>query len=572
MAFYTSLFLGLFALLLLRSSKVTCEEAVSVSPTIDISLNRNSFPEGFIFGAGSSSYQFEGAAMEGGRGASVWDTFTHKYPGKIQDRSNGDVAIDSYHLYKEDVGMMKDVNLDSYRFSISWSRILPKGKLSGGINQEGINYYNNLINELLANGIKPFVTIFHWDLPQALEDEYGGFLSPLIVKDFRDYAELCFKEFGDRVKYWVTLNEPWSYSQNGYANGQMAPGRCSAWMNSNCTGGDSATEPYLVTHHQLLAHAAAVRVYKTKYQTTQKGVIGITLVANWFLPLRDTKSDQKAAERAIDFMYGWFMDPLTFGDYPKSMRSLVRTRLPKFTTEQARLLVGSFDFIGLNYYSTTYSSDAPQLSNANPSYITDSLVTASFERDGKPIGIKIASDWLYVYPKGIRDLLLYTKEKYNNPLIYITENGVNEYNEPSLSLEESLMDTFRIDYHYRHLYYLLSAIRNGANVKGYYVWSFFDNFEWSSGYTSRFGMIFIDYKNGLKRYNKLSAMWYKNFLKKETRLFDSTKLGHKWQTPGNTPVISETPRVRGKPESQGADACGVNNTFGRSTSKEPWGH
>ncbi|BAT90814.1 hypothetical protein VIGAN_06210100 [Vigna angularis var. angularis] len=258
-------------------------------------------------------------------------------------------------------------------------------------------------------------------------------------------------------------------------------------------------------------------------QKSQEGVIGITLVANWFLPLRDTKADQKAAERAIDFMYGWFMDPLTNGDYPKSMRSLVRTRLPKFTAEQARLLIGSFDFIGLNYYSTTYATDAPQLSNDNPSYLTDSLVTAAFERDGKPIGIKIASDWLYVYPRGIRDLVLYTKEKYNNPLIYITENGVNEYNEPSLSLEESLMDTFRIDYHYRHLYYLLSAIRNGANVKGYYVWSFFDNFEWASGYTSRFGMIFIDYKNGLKRYPKLSATWYKNFLKKKTRLYSSSK-------------------------------------------------
>ncbi|KAL5130112.1 Beta-glucosidase 24 [Glycine soja] len=431
-----------YLLVLVRSSKVTCElETDTVSPIIDISLSRKSFPEGFIFGAGSSSYQFEGAAKEGGREPSVWDTFTHNYPEKIMDRSNGDVAIDSYHHYKEDVGMMKDMNLDSYRFSISWSRILPKGKLSGGINREGINYYNNLINELVANGIQPLVTLFHWDLPQALEDEYGGFLSPRIVKDFRDYAELCFKEFGDRVKHWVTLNEPWSYSQNGYANGRMAPGRCSAWMNLNCTGGDSSTEPYLVTHHQLLAHAAVVRVYKTKYQAFQKGVIGITLVANWFLPLRDTKSDQKATERAIDFM---FMDPLTSGDYPKSMRSLVRTRLPKFTTEQSKLLIGSFDFIGLNYYSTTYASDSPQLSNARPSYLTDSL---------------IASDWLYVYPRGIRDLLLYTKEKYNNPLIYITENGINEYNEPTLSLEESLMDTFRIDYHYRHLFYLQSAIK-----------------------------------------------------------------------------------------------------------------
>ncbi|KAG4385248.1 hypothetical protein GLYMA_12G054300v4 [Glycine max] len=516
--------LGLIALVVVSTSKVTCKiEADTVSPIIDISLNRNSFPEGFIFGAGSSSYQFEGAAKEGGREPSVWDTFTHNYPAKIKDRSNGDVAIDSYHHYKEDVRMMKDMNLDSYRFSISWSRILPKGKLSGGINQEGINYYNNLINELIANGIQPLVTLFHWDLPQALEDEYGGFLSPRIVKDFRNYAELCFNEFGDRVKYWVTLNEPWSYSQHGYANGGMAPGRCSAWLNSNCTGGDSATEPYLVTHHQLLAHAEAVRVYKTKYQASQKGSIGITLVANWFLPLKDTKSDQKAAERAIDFMYGWFMDPLTTGDYPKSMRSLVRTRLPKFTTEQSKLLIGSFDFIGLNYYSTTYASDAPQLSNARPNYITDSLVTPAYERDGKPIGIKIASEWIYVYPRGIRDLLLYTKKKYNNPLIYITENGINEYDEPTQSLEESLIDIFRIDYHYRHLFYLRSAIRNGANVKGYYVWSLFDNFEWSSGFTSRFGMTYVDYKNDLKRYKKFSALWFRNFLKKETKLYGYSK-------------------------------------------------
>ncbi|KAL2328840.1 hypothetical protein Fmac_022267 [Flemingia macrophylla] len=396
------------------SSKVTCKEATTVAPVIDISLNRNSFPQGFIFGAGSSSYQFEGAASEGGRRPSVWDTFTHKYPEKINDRSNGDVAIDSYHHYKEDIGMMKDMNLDSYRFSISWSRILPRGKLSGGINQEGIDYYNNLINELLANGIKPLVTLFHWDLSQALEDEYGGFLSPRIVKDFRDYAELCFKEFGDRIKHWVTLNEPWSYSNHGYANGKMAPGRCSTWLNLNCTGGDSALEPYLVTHYQLLAHAAAVLVYKTKYQASQKGLIGITLVANWFLPLRDTKADHKAAERAIDFMYGWFMDPLTCGDYPKSMRSLVRTRLPKFTKEQSKQLAGSFDFIGLNYYSTTYASDAPHLINARSNYITDSLV---------------------------------------NPAC------INEYDDPTLSLEESLMDIFRIDYHYRHLFYLRSAIR-----------------------------------------------------------------------------------------------------------------
>ncbi|PNX97737.1 beta-glucosidase 24-like protein, partial [Trifolium pratense] len=431
---------------------ITFTQGEQIINTLQIaSLNRNDFPKGFIFGTASSAYQYEGAASEGGRGPSIWDTFTHRYPQKITDGSNGDVAVDSYHRYKEDVGIMKDMNLDAYRFSISWSRILPNGKLSGGINQEGINYYNNLINELVANGLQPFVTLFHWDLPQALEDEYGGFLSPLIIKDFQDYAELCFKTFGDRVKHWITLNEPWSYSQNGYTTGAMAPGRCSSWFNPNCTGGDSGTEPYLVSHYQLLAHAAAVNVYKTKYQVSQNGLIGITLIINWFVPLSNNKLNQKAAERAIEFMFGWFMDPLTNGDYPKTMRALV---------------------------GTSYASDAPQLRNANSSYLTDSLSLPSYVRDGKSIGINVASDWLYVYPRGIRDFLIYAKEKYNNPLIYITENGINEYDDPSLSVEESLLDTYRVDYHYRHLFYLREAIKAGVNVKGYFAWSLLDNFEW----------------------------------------------------------------------------------------------
>ncbi|KAK2382126.1 beta-glucosidase [Trifolium repens] len=188
--------------------------AAAVTPTTLVdtsSLNRNSFPKDFIFGTASSSYQYEGAAYEGGRGQSIWDNYTHNSD-IILDRSNGDVAVDQYHRYKDDVAIMKYMNTDAYRFSISWSRILPKGKVSAGINKEGIKYYNNLINELLDNGLVPFVTLFHFDLPEALQDEYNGFLSPDIIKDIRDYAELCFKEFGDRVKHWITLNEPYSYS------------------------------------------------------------------------------------------------------------------------------------------------------------------------------------------------------------------------------------------------------------------------------------------------------------------------------------------------------------------------
>ncbi|CAN6696640.1 unnamed protein product [Malus baccata var. baccata] len=443
------LLLALVLLIALTNSN----DAVTVPPNYDtVFLNRSSFPAGFIFGTASSSYQYEGAAKGGGKGPSIWDTYTHKYPDRIKDHSNGDVTVDEYHNYKEDVRIMMNMRLDAYRFSISWPRLLPNGKLSGGVNKEGIKYYNNLINELINNGLKPFVTLFHWDLPQALHDEYGGFLSPKIVNHFRNYVELCYKEFGDRVKHWITINEPWSYSYGGYTRGFLAPGRCSAWQQLNCTGGNSATEPYLVAHNLLLAHAAAVKLYKNKYQTSQEGTIGITLVSNWFIPISEANQHKNAALRFLDFMFGWFAEPLTSGDYPQN------------------------------------------------------------ERNGVPIGPKAASDWLYVYPRGIQDLLHYIKENYHDPLIYITENGIDEFNDPKLSLEEALNDTIRVDYHYWHLYYLQKAIQNGVNVRGYFLWSLLDNFEWNFGYTVRFGINYVDYDNGLKRSPKLSAEWFKNFL------------------------------------------------------------
>ncbi|KAF7824014.1 beta-glucosidase 12-like [Senna tora] len=340
---------------------------------------------------------------------------------------------------------MKSMNMDAYRFSISWSRILPR--------------------------VQPFVTLFHWDLPQALQDEYDGFFNSSIINDFEDYAELCFKKFGDRVKHWITLNEPWSYSLGIY----------------------TSTKPYLASHYQLLTHAAVVKLYKTKYQVSQGGLIGIALNSNWF------------------------MEPLTKGEYPKSMQSLVGSRLPKFSKQQSKLLMNaSFDFIGINYYTSNFAAHAPHLRNpsSEPTYSTDPLVNLTTERNGIPIGPRAASDWLYVYPRGIHQLLLYIKRKYNNPLIYITENGIDEINDPTLSLKEALMDAYRIDYYYRHLYYLQLAIKDDVNVKGYFAWSLLDNFEWGSGYTVRFGINFVDYKNGLKRHQKLSAHWFRNFLRK----------------------------------------------------------
>ncbi|GJN28909.1 hypothetical protein PR202_gb17083 [Eleusine coracana subsp. coracana] len=364
---------------------------------------------------------------------------------KIANGSNGDIAIDSYHRYQEDVKIMKDTGFNAYRFSISWTRILPR--------------------------IEPFVTLFHWDSPQALEQLYGGFLSHLIV------------EFGDRVKNWITFNEPWSFSIGGYSSGFLAPGRCSSRENSGCTMGDSGREPYIVAHNQLLAHAAAVQEYKDRYQD-QKGKIGITIVSNWIIPYSNSKKDQAATKRALDFMYGWFMDPLTKGDYPVSMRTLVGNRLPQFTEEQSKAVNGSFDFIGLNYYTARYAQNTKHNNNGNTSYNTDSLTNQTVA-----IAKLSRADWLAA-----------------------RRGSVDEVNNEHLSLQEALNDNTRIEFYWQHLFYIQRAIKGGVDLQGYFAWSLFDNFEWKDGYTVRFGINYIDYKDGLKRYPKRSSQWFHNFL------------------------------------------------------------
>lgn len=386
------------------------------------SFNRSSFPEGFIFGTGTSAYQYEGAVDE--RGRNIWDTFSHT-PGKTADGGTGDVANDFYHRYKEDLNFITAMNMDTFRFSLAWSRILPNGTISGGVSKTGVAFYNSLIDEVVARGLTPFVTISHFDTPQALEDKYGGFLSENLVKDYVEYADLCFSLFGDRVKLWNTFNEPTVFCMNGYGTGIMAPGRCSDA--SSCAAGDSGTEPYTAAHTLLLAHAQAVKLYRTKYQQSQQGQIGITQVSHWFVPYDPSSdADLHAQKRALDFMFGWFMHPIVYGEYPGTMRRLVGARLPEFTTEQKELLKGSFDFIGLNYYTSNYAKAAPAPNKLEkPSYGTDNRVNQTGFRDGVPIGPPAYTPIFYNYPPGLRELLLYAKKRYNNPAIYITENGTD---------------------------------------------------------------------------------------------------------------------------------------------------
>lgn len=476
-------------------------------------FSRDSFPSDFTFGAASAAYQYEGAAFEDGKGPSIWDKFTHQYPEKILDGSNGDVAVDFYHRYKDDVKLVKITGLTAFRMSISWPRILPKGKLSGGINKKGIAFYNNVFNELLANGITPFVTLFHWDLPQPLEDEYNGFLSPQLIDDYRDFVGVCFKEFGDRVKHWITINEPYIFIEGGYdggAVGILAPGRCSD--RAKCAQGNSATEPYIAGHNLLLCHAAAVKLYREKFKATQKGVIGITLVSQWMVPFSRSDLDIRAARRALEFAYGWFADPLVHGEYPKIMQSIVGNRLPKFSKEESELVKGSFDFWGLNYYTAIYVAHLSNPNTVNLSSSTDSRVRFSTTKNGVSIGKPTGVNAFFSYPKGLYEFLIYLKEKYNNPTIYITENGYGSQNNGTL--KDGINDPQRVEFFGRHLVALRQAVDKGVNVKGFFLWSFLDNFEWASGYTIRFGIYYVDYKNGLKRIPKLSAIWFKKFLQK----------------------------------------------------------
>lgn len=495
---------------LLSADAVLCSLQDSIKQK---EVRKFDFPEGFIFGAATAAYQVEGGACEGGRGPSIWDTFT-RWPGKIADGSNGDVSCDQYHRYEEDVELLAQIGFDAYRFSISWSRILPEG-VGGPVNEEGIAYYNALIDALINKGIKPFATLYHWDLPQGVHEAIGGWLSPEIAKHFASYADACFAAFGDRVKHWMTLNEPLRFSLFGYGLGIHAPGRSSD--RSRSLEGESSREPYVTAHNALLAHAAAVDVYNRKFRAQQGGEIGIALDSEWGEPLTSSQEDKEAAQRHLEFQLGWFLDPIFFGDYPDSMRNAVRDRLPQFSREEVKLLHGSLDFIGLNHYTTRYVT--PAVPSSTPSLLRgwpeDSNTTRLSEVDGQPIGDKGASYWMYIVPWGILKLLNWIKDRYNMPPIYITENGMDDEDIPSKPLEEFLHDSKRLKFYQDYLSFAAQAIREGTDLRGYFAWSLLDNFEWQLGYTKRFGLVYVDYTNHLKRYPKDSAIWFSKFLKND---------------------------------------------------------
>ncbi|KAI6674632.1 hypothetical protein NL676_002538 [Syzygium grande] len=434
--------------------------------------SRYDFPPGFVFGSGTSAYQVEGAANEDGRTPSVWDTFTHA---GFANGATGDVACDGYHKYKEDVQLMVETGLDAYKFSISWSRLIPHGR--GPVNPKGLQYYNNLINELIKNGIQPHVTLYHFDLPQELEDEYGSWLSRKIIEDFTAYADVCFREFGDRVRYWSTVNEPNIYAIGGYDQGIVPPKRCSPPFGFNCTKGNSSSEPYLVVHNALLAHASVAKLYREKYKVKQQGFI------------------------ANDFFIGWLLHPLIYGDYPRVMKQNVGSRLPAFTPLESKQVKGSADFLGLIYYTSITVKDKSSSPDGEP---------RDFNRDMAVELINNAntSQIYEIMPEGLQQVLEYFKQVYGNPPLLIYENG------QQTRRNTTLQDTERISYIHAHIGVVLDSVRNGSNTIGYFTWSFLDVLELLSGYESSFGHYYVDLDDPeLKRYPKLSAKWYAQFLR-----------------------------------------------------------
>ncbi|WP_338359609.1 GH1 family beta-glucosidase [Yeosuana marina] len=454
------------------------------------------FPNDFIWGTATSSYQIEGAAATDGKGPSIWDAFS-SIPGKTFNGETGEIACDHYHKFREDIQLMKNMGVKAYRFSIAWARIMPTGKDT--INEAGIAFYNELIDTLLEADITPWVTLYHWDLPLALQLEDDGWLGKNITDYFANYANVCFERFGDRVKNWITLNESWVVAILGYGQGVFAPGRI------------STSEPYLAAHHLILAHAKAVQIFRNNY-AHQNGQIGITNNCDWREPLTDSQEDKDAAERALEFFLAWFADPIYKGDYPQVMKERLGDRLPKFSKEEKVMIKGTSDFFGLNHYTTMYAAHSDGTNKDSNVYGNGGI------SEDQDVDLSLDPEWKVtlmqwaVVPWGCKKMLHWIKDRYDNPNIYITENGCS-YSDELINGEVD--DQERLNFYKHYLEACQEAISEGIKLKGYFAWSFMDNFEWASGYKMRFGLHYVDFKT-LERIPKKSALWFRDVTAKNS--------------------------------------------------------
>ena len=460
------------------------------------------FPDDFVWGAATSSFQIEVSSET--RGWTIWDEFCRSDNNNILDGSNGSVACDHYHHMPEDVVkiMKEGLHLRAYRFSIAWSRILPNGNPNEPINQEGLNFYIRLVDLLLANDIEPWVTLFHWDLPQALQEQHGGWLHRSTIDAFEAYSRICFEALGDKVRHWITINEAWTVAVNGYATGVHAPGHV------------SGTEPYMVAHHLLLAHARVAQVFHQEYNPNFDGRIGMANCGDYRYPLNPAAAaDIQAAQRAMEFQYAWLVDPLLLGDYPVSMRQRLGDRLPQFTPEEQDLLRNhQTDFWGLNYYSSLLATTTMKTTDESE-YYTPYWSDMEVEFSGRSEWKRNDMGW-YVVPDGLERMLHWISHRYQNhsgrpPLIYITENGTAE---PELNNSTIVDDRRRQEYLESHIHACGQAMQSGkVRLGGYFAWSLMDNFEWQFGYQRRFGLYHVDFDTQL-RSPKTSALWYRQVI------------------------------------------------------------
>lgn len=433
------------------------------------------FPPGFVWGTATASYQVEGASNEDGRGESVWDRFCAT-PGKVRNADTGAIACDFYHRYRDDIGLMRELGIDAFRFSIAWPRILPNGR--GAINAKGLDFYDRLVDELLGSGIDPFVTLFHWDTPQVLEDE-GGWPVRATIDAFDEYVEAVARRLGDRVEHWITHNEPWVVAWIGYGWGHHAPGRT------------SDADALATAHHLLLSHGHAVEILRSLSPGSE---IGITLNLDHPYPASDGPEDI-AASRWVDGMHNrWFLDAIFRGEYPGDILEAFAPSMPAIEDGDMRAIARPIDFLGVNNYtSPLVGADT----NGGRSRI--------LHRDDVD---RTDMGW-EVVPGGLHDMLVRVQRDYGPPEIYVTENGA-AFSDVR-GHDGSVADPERQAYLAEYVDAARRAIAEGVPLRGYFAWSLLDNFEWAWGYWKRFGLVYVDYAT-LERVPKGSFYWYRDFI------------------------------------------------------------
>ncbi len=437
----------------------------------------STFPDGFLWGAATSAYQIEGSPLADGAGPSIWHRFSHT-PGRVTDGDNGDLTSDHYRRWPEDLELMRSLGLGGYRLSVSWSRVMPEGR--GPVNEAGLDFYRRLLDALGEAGIKPFLTLYHWDLPAALDDR-GGWLNPDVAGWFADYANTLFRNLGDRVHAWATLNEPWVVSDGGYLQGTLAPGHRSAY------------EAARAAHNLLRAHATAVDAFRAH----GRGSVGLVVNLEPKYPASDRPEDHAATARAEAYMNRQYLDPALLGRYPEELREVFGDAWPDWRASEVEALRRPLDFLGVNYYTRAVTRDDPAAWPERASRVRQRRRTHA------------ETGW-EVYPKGLTDALRWVRGRYGDLPLYVTENGAAFYDPPTADGEPA--DPLRVDYLRRHLLAVHDALDEGVDVRGYFAWSLLDNFEWSHGFSKRFGLVHVDYETQ-RRTPKSSARFYADVIR-----------------------------------------------------------